>query len=54
MAFLFKGYKMKLLRDSIFSAALILKTSYELNPVLTCLLVIMSSIFIGSVVGIFI
>lgn len=42
------------MRDSLFSAALMLRTSYEINPVLTCLLVIMSTIFVGSVVGMFI
>jgi len=44
----------KMMRDSLFSAALMLRTSYEINPVLTCLLVIMSTIFVGSVVGMFI
>lgn len=45
---------MKMLRDSIFSAMLMVRTSYEINPVLTCLLVIVCTVFVGSVVGMFI
>ena len=53
--FLIKGlYMKKMMRDSLFSAALMLRTSYDINPVLTCLLVIVSTIFVGSVVGMFI
>lgn len=51
--FLLKGlYMKKMIRDSLFSAALMVKTSYEINPVLTCLLVIVSTVFVGSIVGI--
>ncbi len=44
----------KMLRDSIFSAVLMVRTSYEMNPVMTCALVIVSTVFVGSVFGMFI
>ncbi|WNA15896.1 hypothetical protein XaC1_253 [Xanthomonas phage XaC1] len=43
----------KMVRDSLFSAALMVRTSYDINPVQTCLLVIVSTIFLGSIIGIF-
>lgn len=51
MAFLFMEIYMKMIRDSVFSAVLMVQTSYELNPVQTCLMFIVAPIFIASVVG---